>query len=65
VEKLYKNYVSHFILMLVFVCKDLNLYKKIWIFEFVLYNKIQTKLKTKFKQKYSKPNLSNEIEHNI
>jgi hypothetical protein len=28
-EKLYKNYVSHFILMLVFVCMDLNLYEKI------------------------------------
>jgi hypothetical protein len=26
-EKLYKNYVSHFILMLVFVCMDLNLYE--------------------------------------
>jgi hypothetical protein len=25
-EKLYKNYVSYFILMLVFVCMDLNLY---------------------------------------
>jgi hypothetical protein len=25
-EKLYENYVSHFILMLVFVCIDLNLY---------------------------------------
>jgi hypothetical protein len=25
-EKLYDNYVSHFILMLVFVCIDLNLY---------------------------------------
>jgi hypothetical protein len=25
-KKLYENYVSHFILMLVFVCMDLNLY---------------------------------------
>jgi hypothetical protein len=25
-EKLYENYVSHYILMLVFVCMDLNLY---------------------------------------
>jgi hypothetical protein len=53
-EKLYTNYVSHFILMLVFVCMDLNLYEKfvwkIWISKFVSYNKIQMKLKTKFKQ---------------
>jgi hypothetical protein len=26
-KKLYENYVSHFILMLVFVCIDLNLYE--------------------------------------
>jgi hypothetical protein len=26
-EKLYENYVSHFILMLVYVCMDLNLYR--------------------------------------
>jgi hypothetical protein len=25
-EKLYENYVSHFILMLIIVCMDLNLY---------------------------------------
>jgi hypothetical protein len=25
-KKLYENYVSHFILILVFVCMDLNLY---------------------------------------
>jgi hypothetical protein len=27
-EKLYENYVSHSMLMLVFVCMDLNLYEK-------------------------------------
>jgi hypothetical protein len=42
VEKLYKNYVSHFILMLVFVCKDLNLYKK--------YGFLNLSCITKFKQ---------------
>jgi hypothetical protein len=38
-KNLYKNYVSHFILMLVFVCMDLN-----------LSHIIQTKLDTKFTQ---------------
>jgi hypothetical protein len=33
-ENLYENYVSHFILILVFICMDLNLYG----FEFVSYN---------------------------
>jgi hypothetical protein len=27
-KKLYENYVSHFILMLLFICMDLNLYEK-------------------------------------
>jgi hypothetical protein len=35
-KKLYENYISHFILMLVFVCMDLNLYHIIY---FALYAK--------------------------
>jgi hypothetical protein len=47
-ENLYKNYVSHFILILVFVCTDLNL-SHIICMDLNLSHIIRTKLNTKFK----------------
>jgi hypothetical protein len=48
-KNLYKNYVSCFILMLVFVCMDLNL-SHIICMDLNLSHIIQTKLNTKFKR---------------